>query len=232
MVLEGGPGRLEKRTSRVGGIDLRSMAKAKPWPAAAPRRCPSSTGGGASAADPPCPCIIGPPFPSRTPSQNHSKIRSKSPSPWYGGILGQNHQKICIMSTGRFENYQGPSWGTAGKRLALMQGGQKWRNGLPMMLMMRPASSASLGSRFSFCQVSRLPGFGVHCPGQTLLNVHVAWYLDAFCPCCHYFCGSEARPMRETWLLLAADLKKCNRGLEHGQPAQRTMSTVIIDGFP
>ena len=47
------------------------------------------------------------------------------------------------------------------------------------------------------------------------------------------FCGSEACPMRETWLLLAADLqKKSSRALEHGQPAQRTMSKVIIDGFP
>ena len=35
------------------------------------------------------------------------------------------------------------------------------------------------------------------------------------------------------WLLLAADLlKKCTCGLEHGQPAQRTMSQVIFDGFP
>ena len=25
---------------------------------------------------------------------------------------------------------------------------------------------------------------------------------------------------------------KCNRGLEHGQPAQRTMFQVIFDGFP
>ena len=25
---------------------------------------------------------------------------------------------------------------------------------------------------------------------------------------------------------------KCNCGLEHGQPAQRTMSKVIVDGFP
>ena len=41
-------------------------------------------------------------------------------------------------------------------------------------------------------------------------------------------------PMRETWLLLAAESQKtkCNRGLEHGEPAQRTMSKVIIDGFP
>ena len=38
--------------------------------------------------------------------------------------------------------------------------------------------------------------------------------------------------MREMWLLLAADLlKKCTCGLEHGQPAQRTMSKVIFDGF-
>ena len=38
--------------------------------------------------------------------------------------------------------------------------------------------------------------------------------------------------MREMWLLLAADLlKKCTCGLEHGQPAQITMSKVICDGF-
>ena len=38
--------------------------------------------------------------------------------------------------------------------------------------------------------------------------------------------------MREMLLLLAADLlQKCTCGLEHGQPAQRTMSKVIFDGF-
>ena len=30
------------------------------------------------------------------------------------------------------------------------------------------------------------------------------------------------------WWLIC---KKCNRGLEYGQPAQRTMSKVIFDGF-
>ena len=35
------------------------------------------------------------------------------------------------------------------------------------------------------------------------------------------------------WMLLAADLPKtCTCGPEHGQPAQRTMSKVIFDGFP
>ena len=92
------------------------------------------------------------------------------------------------MSMGRFENWpQGPAWGTAEKRLALMRGligrteGQKRRNGLPMMLMMLaalcehhqhhwgpvsscqasglsvstgPASSASLGLRFTNLEVS------------------------------------------------------------------------------
>ena len=34
-------------------------------------------------------------------------------------------------------------------------------------------------------------------------------------------------------LLLAADLlETCTCGLERGQPAQQTMSKVIIDGFP
>ena len=38
--------------------------------------------------------------------------------------------------------------------------------------------------------------------------------------------------MREMGLVLAADLlKKCTCGLEHGQPAQRTMSKVILDGI-
>ena len=38
--------------------------------------------------------------------------------------------------------------------------------------------------------------------------------------------------MREMVLVLAADLlKKCTSGLEHGQPAQKTMSKVILDGF-
>ena len=39
--------------------------------------------------------------------------------------------------------------------------------------------------------------------------------------------------MRDMWPLLAADLPpKCTCGLEHGQPAQRTTSKVIFDGFP
>ena len=39
--------------------------------------------------------------------------------------------------------------------------------------------------------------------------------------------------VREMWLLLAADLpQKCTCGLEHDQPAQRTTSKVIFDGFP
>ena len=32
--------------------------------------------------------------------------------------------------------------------------------------------------------------------------------------------------------LVQCVLLLCNRGLEHGRPAQRTMSKVIIDGFP
>ena len=32
-----------------------------------------------------------------------------------------------------------------------------------------------------------------------------------------------------SWLQIPV---KCNCGLEHGQPAQRTMSKVIFDGFP
>ena len=39
--------------------------------------------------------------------------------------------------------------------------------------------------------------------------------------------------MREMLLVLAADLlQKYTCGLEHGQPAQRTMSKGIFDGFP
>ena len=73
----------------------------------------------------------------------------------------------------------------------------------------------------------------MHCPVQTLLNVLVAWFLGVFCPYIQHFCGSEACPMCEAWLLLAADLlQKCTCGREHGRPAQRTMSKVIFDGFP
>ena len=36
--------------------------------------------------------------------------------------------------------------------------------------------------------------------------------------------------MPEMWVLICPP--KCNRGLEHGQPAQRTVSKVIFDGFP
>ena len=51
------------------------------------------------------------PGPSRTPSQDRSKslTRSNSESPWHGGIFEaflefSRTTKICIMSTGRFEN--------------------------------------------------------------------------------------------------------------------------------
>ena len=36
--------------------------------------------------------------------------------------------------------------------------------------------------------------------------------------------------MPEMWVLICPP--KCNRGLEHGQPAQRTVSKVIFEGFP
>ena len=96
-----------------------------------------------------------------------------------------------------------------------------------------PASSASLGSRFSFCLVSRLllhagrarERFGTPRPGQTLYNVHVPWLWTAFCPYFQHFCGSKACPMPEMWVLICSP--KYNRGLEHGQPARRTVSKVI-----
>ena len=43
-------------------------------------------------------------------------------------------------------------------------------------------------------------------------------------------CGSKACPMPEMWVLICSP--KYNRGLEHGQPARRTVSKVIFDGFP
>ena len=73
--------------------------------------------------------------------------------------------------------------------------------------------SASLGSCFS-CQVSRLPvpnETGLVCIAQArpykMCMLHGFW---AFCPYVQHFCGSEACPMRETWLLLAADLQQKN----------------------
>ena len=41
--------------------------------------------------------------------------------------------------------------------------------------------------------------------------------------------AQNARCGQCSWLQIPV---KCNCGLEHGQPAQRTMSKVIFDGFP
>ena len=77
------------------------------------------------------------PGPSRTPSQDRSKIRtrSNSESPWHGGIFEaflefSRTTKICIMSTGRFENSpQGPKGVSGEKQFSLMRG--HWVHGRP-----------------------------------------------------------------------------------------------------
>ena len=72
----------------------------------------------------------------------------------------------------------------------------------------------------------------MHCPGQTLTvcMLHGFWF--CFAHSSNAFVAPKLVQCMNSgcyWQLICS--KKCNCGLEHAQPAQRTVSKVIFDGF-